>query len=261
MTSEKAENDKFFGSKLPKLVSYTAFNRGEHEKLFNSNTPKLPPVVVNESESPFKANNPMLASAMLEENNADEDTIVVDVEGARSKSLDPIQTSQIKRATRSLSPVKVTARKGPINREQRKAKVQDFNIHPDSNVEVGPKTTVVAPVADVAQMLSGGAPTAPMNGNQQSEPASAVDQATSLQSTARQAIALQTSGIQGGRFKEHCDFISSGLRDVLDTQRLFDLAHPDQLPLALDLQVVFDTAIRHLEGDLAYVFKKHGADI
>jgi hypothetical protein len=261
MINEKAENDKFFGSKRLKVVSYAAFDHGEREELFNSNTPKLPPVVLKENENLFKANNPMLASAILKENSTDGDTIVVDVKGARSKSLYPIQTSQIKRAIRSFSPVKATARKASINRKQRKVKAQDFDIHTDSNVEVGPKTTVIAPVAEVAQMLSGGSPTAPMYGNQQPEPVTAVNQAASLQSTTRQAIALQISGVQGGRFKEHCDFISSGLRDVLDTQRLFDLARPDQLPLALDLQVVFDTAIRHLEGDLAYVFKKHGADV
>ncbi len=164
--------------------------------------------------------------------------------------------SKVDRATRSASSIKLTARKVALSGEAKKSQTS-LDIHAGSDVEVGPKTTLVAPVVTT---ISEQALTAPVYENQHTESSSANGQsAAALQEIAIVATHALSSGTQADRFKEHCDFISGGLKDVLDTQRLFDLARPDQLPLAQDLQAVFEIAMRHLEADLAYVFKKHGA--
>jgi hypothetical protein len=119
-----------------------------------------------------------------------------------------------------------------------------LSVAPNANMGPGQAADAIGQKATIND------PSSPMEETQQSKPAVTDAVATTQGSTP-----------SSDRLREHCGWISHGLREVLETQKLYDFASLDQLGLAQDLQKVFETTLRHLEGDIAWAFKKHGANI
>jgi hypothetical protein len=254
MQENKAENEKLFGT-FPPLSPSTDAN----EKITNATTPKptnSPTRTVDASKEALAG----LSPGILKENlpGLEGNTIVVDAGGSkvRATSLGPVRKPNIKNP---IPPLKSTARKTAETGEVTKSKAQDVSIHNGLSMEEAePKTTTVAPVAD---MGTGQAPIVAMHEIQQPKQAVVVEPAAALQATALEAMASQGSGPQPDPLKEHCSFIATGFREVLDTEKLVNLARPEQQALTQDIKAVFDTALRHLEGDLVWVFKQHGSGV
>jgi hypothetical protein len=243
MQENKAENEKLFGA-LPRLSPSTDAN----EKITNATTPKptnTPTRTVDSSKEALAS----LAPGVLKENvpELEGDTIVVDAGGpkVRATSLGHV------RKPNSIS------RKTAETDEVTKSKAQDVSIHRGLSMEETESKTV-APIAD---MGTGQAPIVAMHEIQQPKQAAVVEPAVVLQATALEAMASQGSGPQPDPLKEHCSFIATGFREVLDTEKLVNLARPEQQALTQDIKAVLNTALRHLEGDLVWVFMQHGSGI
>jgi hypothetical protein len=254
MQENKAENEKLFGT-FPPLSPSTDAN----EKITNAITPK-PTISPTRTVDASKEALAGLSPGILKENlpGLEGNTIVVDAGGpkVRATSLGPVRKPNIKNP---IPPLKSTARKTAETGEVTKSKAQDVSIHNGLSMEEAePKTATVAPVAD---MGTGQAPIVAMHEIQQPKQAVVVEPAAALQATALEAMASQGSGPQPDPLKEHCSFIATGFREVLDTEKLVNLARPEQQALTQDIKAVFDTALRHLEGDLVWVFKQHGSGI
>lgn len=271
MQENKAENEKLFGT-FPPLSPSTDAN----EKITNTITPK-PTISPTRTVDASKEALAGLSPGILKENlpGLEGNTIVVDAGGpkVRATSLGPVRKPNIKNP---IPPLKSTARKTAETGEVTKSKAQDVSIHNGLSMEEAePKTTTVAPVASmstevgakttavapIADMGTGQAPIVAMHEIQQPKQAVVVEPAAALQATALEAMASQGSGPQPDPLKEHCSFIATGFREVLDTEKLVNLARPEQQALTQDIKAVFDTALRHLEGDLVWVFKQHGSGI
>lgn len=254
MQENKVENEKLFGT-FPPLSPSTDAN----EKITNAITPK-PTISPTRTVDASKEALAGLSPGILKENlpGLEDNTIVVDAGGpkVRATSLGPVRKPNIKNP---IPPLKSTARKTAETGEVTKSKAQDVSIHNGLSMEEAePKTTTVAPVAD---MGTGQALIVAMHEIQQPKQAVVVEPAAALQATALEAMASQGSGPQPDPLKEHCSFIATGFREVLDTEKLVNLARPEQQALTQDIKAVFDTALRHLEGDLVWVFKQHGPGI
>jgi hypothetical protein len=262
MQENKAENEKLFGALQRPSPSTDA-----NEKITNATTLKpmnTPTRTVDSSKEALAGLSPGVLKENLPE--LEGDTIVVDAEGPR------VLATSLGRVRISNSIPGKTAETGGVT----KSKAQDISIHRDISMEetesktttvapvasmstgVGEKTTVVAPIAN---MGTGQAPIVAMHEIQQPKQAAVVEPAAVLQAIALEAMASQGSGPQLDPLKEHCRFIATGFREVLDTEKLVHLARPEQQALTQDIKAVLDTALRHLEGDLAWVFKQHGSGI
>ena len=271
MQENKAENEKLFGT-FPPLSPSTDAN----EKITNAITSK-PTISPTRTVDASKEALAGLSPGILKENlpGLEGNTIVVDAGGpkVRATSLGPVRKPNIKNP---IPPLKSTARKTAETGEVTKSKAQDVSIHNGLSMEEAePKTTTVAPVASmstevgakttavapIADMGTGQAPIVAIHEIQQPKQAVVVEPAAALQATALEAMASQGSGPQPDPLKEHCSFIATGFREVLDTEKLVHLARPEQQALTQDIKAVFDTALRHLESDLVWVFKQHGSGI
>jgi hypothetical protein len=261
MQENKAENEKLFGALLRPSPSTDA-----NEKTTNA-TPLKPTNTPTRTVDSSKEALAGLSPGVLKENlpELEGDTIVVDAGGPK------VRATSLGRVRKSNSISRKTAETGEVT----ESKAQDISIHRGLSMEetesktttvapvasmstgVGEKTTAVAPIAD---MGTGQTPIVAMHEIQQPKQA-AVEPAAVLQAIALEAMASQGSGPQPDPLKEHCSFIASGFREVLDTEKLIHLARPEQQALTQDIKAVLDTALRHLEGDLAWVFKQHGSGI
>ncbi|KAE9379326.1 hypothetical protein N431DRAFT_326853 [Stipitochalara longipes BDJ] len=297
MNENRIENQKLFGEALPKITTSATIFPNEVEATLNLDKPTTPAT----SEKGLSCNSkiPTLAPSVAKEALAsltpgelevvipglEGDTMVVDMGmyQKRAQRLSPVRRANVKRATQSFSPVMSPQRDATGDQETPNPKVSGFSIHDSVARATAPKSTSVAPTANMGpgqasrvteintadamgQNVTVDPSSSIMEGIQQSEPAIAneaitVPQPSLLQAMAIDATAIQRSNPPSDRLKEHCGWISHGLREVLNTQKLYDLASLDQLGLAQDLQAVFETTMRHLEGDIAWVFKQHGANI
>jgi hypothetical protein len=259
MEENRVENKKLFGT-----FERLSPSRNANEEIVNAVTPKSTSTP-NPTVDDFKKILAGLSPGALKENlfGLEGEIIVVDAgrPQPRATSRGPIRRSRTRKTTRSASPLKSTA-KNTETSEGTKSKAQGLFVQNGTSVEeTVPKTKSMAPVAPFALMRPDQAPVADMHTTQQPEPSSAVKEPASFQSPPNEDTAPQSAGIQPDRFNGHLDYITSGLREVLNTQRLYDLARPDQVGLAQDLQAVFDTTLRHLETDIAWSFMKHGVHI
>ena len=294
MDHNKVENAKMFGTATTppneatppveaeeeltqdKIAPTVTMNGNYAEFKLSLFTTTLPPAVPKQTLATLNPGELELSLPGLEGS-----TMVVDVDAAKNqkcaKRLSPIRRSNTKQTPRSSSPMSSQSdRTEEANTPL--VKSNGFSTHnPEAKTTV-PKPSTVAPIANMGlaqsatersvqqvqttntrkQMAPISAPASLMEGIQQSEPA-ITDEATIVP----QPSLPQTMPAQGvaptDRLSEHCAWISHGLREVLETEKLKVLARPDQRGLAQDLYSVFETTIRHLEGDIAWVFKKHGA--
>jgi len=218
----------------PKATNSVAIYPGGAEAILTPKIPASATSTLNEKEPSFNTKIPKLAPAASKESLA------------------------------SLNPGELEVAIPGLEGETMVVDTPNSKVDASSTPDLGDKTTAPKPlsVAPNANMGPGQAadaigqkatindPSSPMEETQQSKPAVTDAVATTQGSTP-----------SSDRLREHCGWISHGLREVLETQKLYDFASLDQLGLAQDLQKVFETTLRHLEGDIAWAFKKHGANI
>lgn len=263
MLERKMANEKLFGKTFPDSTAFVGFDGKDNKTVFESNTQEhTQAVTLKDKKAMFssmiskfaprgvsKETLASLSPGVLKQNlpGLEGDTIIV-----------AAPTNQTQTTATRASPSNTTFKKATVDdNKPTNSRTQDVNIQNGLGIEEAQQNDAVALVAP---MMSSQARPANMPTIEQTEPGSAVEDASILPSTALQAMALQASDSRPDPLKQHCGFIATGFSEVLDTQQLTNLARPDQQAMVNDLKMVFDAAMRHLEVDITYVFKKHGSE-
>jgi len=238
-----------------KIAAPTTSASNGKEVAFDSKTPTLAPPVSKESLATLNPGELEIAIPGLEGN-----TMVVDVNAAKhhkgAKRLSPVRRPNVQRARESSSSIMSSSQSdGTEDCNTPKSKSNGCSIHDPEAETTTQKLASVAPIANMGLVPSAAEKSIQPVETEIADEASVVPQLSLLQTMATKA------DDPTDHFKEHCGWISHGLREVLDTRKLYNLARPDQVGLAQDLNAVFETTMRHLESDIAWAFKKHGANI
>lgn len=254
MKTEKAGREKLLGTKPSKPTSFNSFTaiNGEGNKISSeTNNPKLASTMMEDGENKISLDTLKLASTLANEiiESDDEDTIVVDVEGARARSLDA--ATAVSKVKQSNKEIKLTRSESPVRTTGRKA----------TSKKISSSIIKTAGTAPIATMVSGRAQETPMQGPGMS---AGIRKMTDSKNAATEVSSLQGSSRDANRLKRHCESVAAQVGTLLGTEALADMADwasPKEQALAQDLKVTFETTMRHLESDIAYIFKKHGGGL